>query len=230
MSSNFALHDLGYQWRFGDYIVFFGNNQSNLENLNRYFPHFEPMNIKQTHSDLIVEASCNIVEADAQFSDQALCSLNIRTADCMPIFIIEPFLKMVVAVHAGWRGVANHITPKATKLVLEKGGLPSRMRVVIGPHIRKQSFEVDEPVWAQLLDSVPVSFNHELKRFYEVTENEKYKIDLEGIIHRQLWDLQIPEQNIECLEIDTLTNSEWHSFRRDRENSGRNISFVCRIK
>jgi copper oxidase (laccase) domain-containing protein len=37
-------------------------------------------------------------------------------------------------------------------------------------------------------------------------------------------------ENIDSLPIDTLTDPAWHSFRRDKEQSGRNISFVARIR
>jgi copper oxidase (laccase) domain-containing protein len=80
------------------------------------------------------------------------------------------------------------------------------------------------------MDSVPVNFNHEFKKFYESIPNNKFKVDLEGIVRSQIKELKVPEENIDSVDIDTVTNHSWHSFRRDKEKSGRNISFVARFK
>lgn len=223
-------HDLGIQWRFEDYLVLFGDQRGKPELFSQQFPHFEERKIKQVHGDTVVEASTQIVEADAHFTRDPFLALQIKTADCLPIFAVDPVQKNIVGIHAGWRGVASQITLKSLHKLVSLGGQPENFRVVIGPHIRKQSFEVDEPVWAQLMDSIPATFNHEFKKFYEPLPNEKFKIDLEGIVRTQIKELKVPEKNIDSVEIDTLSNQAWHSFRRDKEQSGRNVSFIARFK
>lgn len=225
-----SSHDMGIQCLFQDYLVFFGHQQAVPDSLSKTFPHFENRNIKQTHSDTVVEATTELVEADAHYSKDPFLALQIKTADCLPVFAIDPVTKHIAGIHAGWRGVASQITSKAINQLLKMGSLPHNIQVLIGPHIRKQSFEVHEPVWVELMDSVPVDYHHQFKQFYESLPEQKYRVDLEGIVRTQIRDLKVPEKNIHSVEIDTFSDQQWHSFRRDREQSGRNISFVARFR
>jgi YfiH family protein len=221
-------HDLGIQWIYDRYLVHFGNRKGTAEAQSKQFESLQIYSIKQVHGDSIVEGSSQLQEADAHYTSLSATGLLIKTADCMPIFIVDPVQKNVAAIHAGWRGVASQITLKTIWLLHRLGGNPRNFRVVIGPHIRQQSFEVDEPVWVQLMDSVPVQFNHQLRCFYESLPQNKFKVNLEGIVRTQVQDLNVPDDQIESIDIDTFTNSEWHSFRRDREQSGRNLSFIVK--
>lgn len=223
-------HDFGVQCLLEDYIVFFGHQKGSSENLKRAFPHLEPKSVKQVHGDKVVKASDESVEADALYTDESHQSLIIKTADCLPIFVVDPKHKTIVGIHAGWRGVASQIATKALTPLLERGGQPKDFQVVIGPHIRLPSFEVHEPVWVQLMDSVPITFNHELKSFYETLPETKYRVNLEKIVRAQLQDFKVPNERIHSIEIDTVADREWHSFRRDAQNSGRNLSFIARFR
>jgi YfiH family protein len=223
-------HDLGLQCLFEDYLVFFGDQRAHSENLKASFPHFESRSVKQVHSDRVVRASHETIEADALFSTECFQALYIKTADCIPLFVIDPKKKAVLGIHAGWRGVVSQIASKAVIPLLEIGCNPLDLKIVMGPHIRLRSFEVHEPVWVQLMDSVPVSFHHEAKSFYEKLPNAKFRVDLEKIVRTQLWDLKIPNDNIQALDIDTVSDFQWHSYRRDGQQSGRNLSFVARFR
>ena len=223
-------HELGLQWLFEDYVVIFGDQGFQSEQFSKFFPHFELRSIKQVHGDQVVETTPNLTEADAHYSTDPFLALQIKTADCLPIFICDPVKKNILAIHAGWRGVANQITMKAIQRMVNLGGEPRNFRVVIGPHIRRESFEVHEPVWVELMDSVPVNFNHHFKKFYEPQKEQKYKVDLEGIVRAQMSDLGIIETQVHVFETDTVTNRAWHSYRRDREKSGRNLSFIARFR
>lgn len=223
-------HEMGMQWQFEDYLVFFGDRNGSKERLVNQFAHLEWRNINQVHGDGVVDSSGQPCEADAHYTKDPYLALQIKTADCLPIFAVDPVQKAVVGIHAGWRGVANQITMKALDQLRKLGGEANNFRLVIGPHIRRQSFEVDEPVWVQLMDAVPVSYNHQIKYFYDNLPGQKYRVDLEAIVRAQAQDLNVPTNHIDTIKFDTLVDSRWHSYRRDRETSGRNISFVTRFR
>ncbi len=223
-------HELGRQVRFGDFLVFFGNKNATPTSLNTYFPHFEFRGIRQTHSDIVIESTDQTTEADAHFSSEALVALQIKTADCLPIFAFEPTNKKIIAIHAGWRGVESQITIKALLKMRSLGAVVENLRWIIGPHIQKSSFEVDENVWAKIMESIPSGSFHQLQDFYIELPYKKYLIDLCSIVRAQVFSENTPIEHIESLSIDTLTNLSWHSYRREKENSGRNISFIVRLR
>lgn len=220
--------ELGRIWKWNEYHVVFGNQNLTEPILLENFSTIDLLKIKQIHSAKVVLASHEIVEADAHFSASSNVGLQIKTADCMPIFILDSKKKMIMAIHAGWRGVVGKIVEVAIDAMTQKGSAPRDLQIIIGPHIRKQSFEVGQPVWVELMDSIPVECHHESAQYYEKMQNEKYKVDLEGIIKTQLISKGVIEQRIESLPADTLTDLHWHSYRRDKEKSGRNISLIWR--
>lgn len=220
--------ELGMRWRWNQFQVVFGNQYLTDPIFLEKFPQVDLLKVKQIHSAKVVLASHEIVEADAHFSASSQVALQIKTADCMPIFALDAKTNMIMAIHAGWRGVVGKIVERALDEMIKKGSRPSDVQVLIGPHIRKQSFEVDQPVWVELVDAIPVEFHHESSRYYEKIQGEKYKIDLEGIVKTQLRNKGVLELRIESLPADTMTDLAWHSYRRDKEKSGRNISFILR--
>ncbi len=146
---------------------------------------------------------------------------------------IEKSKSVVFAIHAGWKGVANQITPKSlrnqmsfqqTQNVFElspSGFQAPPLEVLIGPHIQKNSFEVQEPTTKEILSSVPHA-----SPFYEYNmETGKSYIDLGALVYQQLKDFEI--QTFWTSKHDTKTNQNFHSYRRDGKSSGRNLSFIC---
>jgi YfiH family protein len=214
----------------GDYLVLFGNRNSSMDRLKFFYPNVEFFEIQQVHGVDIVVASNEQTEADGHYSQNSLEGLTIKTADCLPIFIVDSMRKNILGVHAGWRGVALQITSKAVAQLISLGGNSKDLHVLIGPHIGKQSFEVDEPVWVKLMDSIPLEVNRELRNFYELLPNNKYLVDLEEIVRAQLLALNVQLPQIESVNIDTVTNSSWNSHRRDSHQAGRNYSFITRLR
>ena len=52
---------------------------------------------------------------DAVITNQLKTLVTVRTADCVPVLIADSSRGSVGAVHAGWRGIAHGIVPKAAR-------------------------------------------------------------------------------------------------------------------
>jgi polyphenol oxidase len=70
----------------------------------------------------------------------------IKTADCLPVIIVEPDYPMAAIVHAGWRGTAQKITQKAIEKMIMAGARREKIAVLLGPSIRACCYEVGEEV------------------------------------------------------------------------------------
>ena len=70
----------------------------------------------------------------------------IKTADCLPIIIVEPEYPMAAIVHAGWRGTAQKITQKAVAKMVALGAQREKIVALLGPSIRACCYEVGEEV------------------------------------------------------------------------------------
>ncbi len=220
--------EFGIHWRYECFNAFFGNRHGNEIELKQKFSSLDFKKIKQVHGNHIVMASDTITEADGHFTSIASTALQIKTADCIPLFIFDLKQKNIMAVHAGWRGVANKISIVAVKSLVKLGGDPRFFKAVMGPHIKKTSFEVDAPVWVQLMDSIPIDYHQLNRQCYEMLSEKKYKVDLEKIVQLQLLSSQLTQDNIDSVSLDSVSDLRWHSHRRDKDQAGRNLSFNWR--
>lgn len=207
------------------FVAFFGKKGSEVANLKTAFPDLQFRRVKQVHGNAIVESTSKENDfdrvADAHYTFEKNLGLCVITADCVPLLIYCHSPRLVCGIHAGWRGVANRIIPTAIHHLISLGARAEDMSILIGPHIQQNSFEVDRPVEEELLRAANVTAEDVVKR-----SGEKSYVDLRGIVFAQLFEFDIAHEQVKSLFIDTKIDNNYHSFRRDRENSGRQISFI----
>lgn len=218
--------------------IFFGKKVDTLESFAKKFPSISLFSVKQTHSDRCViykpDLISNTIEADAIISSKAV-GLYIKTADCIPVLIDGE--NYHAAIHAGWRGVENNITTHTGLHWFDLGESAENTKVYIGPHILQNSFEINADVKDLLLASfkktaeilkkshhVSVNLSEESFDDYYFEKNGKYFFDLKRALMFQLKSLGFI--NIYDYSVDTVTNLEYHSYRRDKDKAGRNLSFI----
>ena len=151
-----------------------------------------------------------VVNGDALLENTPGHLIAVKTADCVPILLVDEEHRAVAAVHAGWRGTVAGIAGIAVQAMgREFGSDPLRVHAAIGPCIGKCCYEVGAEVAA---------------RFGEAGVA---RIDLIEANRRQLIDAGIPESFIYAANLCTRCGaSEFHSYRRDKEKAGRMYSFI----
>lgn len=126
-------------------------------------------------------------------------SLAIFTADCIPVFLGSAKRGAVGLVHAGWRGLAAGIIPRAVRLFrTEFGAAPADLAVILGPHIRACCYEVGK----------------DLAGVFELGEGETH-LDLAAAAARQLREAGV----VRVANDPRCTAHEreiFFSYRRDR--------------
>ena len=86
---------------------------------------------------------------DAIMTAQPGILLSVRTADCLPVLLVDPRRHAIAALHAGWRGALARIAEKvvgAMRAVFKSD--PHRMVAAIGPGIHACCYGVGEEVVA----------------------------------------------------------------------------------
>ncbi len=125
--------------------VFFGNRLANEAALAVEFSGLQLASLNQIHTAVIIDRTLpgrHETSADGHLTRVPGLALAIRTADCLPVMIYDPRLKVVTALHAGWRGIECEIIPQALRRLGTMGADLSRASAWIGPHIGPESFEV----------------------------------------------------------------------------------------
>ena len=99
--------------------------------------------INQVHSNKIFfidKITNQTLTGDGIISKRKDLILGVLTADCAPIVILGK--KYFGIIHAGWKGVFSGIIENAINLFIKKGECEEDIFVDVGPHLRKNSFEV----------------------------------------------------------------------------------------
>jgi len=179
--------------------------------------HFQPpqslATLRQIHSDIAVYADrpgC-LAQGDALLSDVPGQMIGVKTADCVPVLLVDTKCRHVAAVHAGWRGAVAGIAPKTVAAMASRWGSdPVDIHAAIGPGIGPCCFEVGPEVAIQF--GLPA---------------ERTRVDLPGFVRRQLLEAGVPGAQISALALCTFCEADLlHSFRRDRESAGRLLSVI----
>ena len=223
--------DIGFEINSPAFFFFFGKKNSNLENLQKIYPQYQFLKIKQVHGDQLHEWKRfeePVVEADGHSTHLKRAAMLIATADCVPVLVVHPHSMTVMALHAGWRGVASRIIPQALHQLISRGAKAEEIFVIVGPHIQQNSFEVGTDVSVKLMSASTKIDPSAQGWISRPNANAKFLVDLNAIVKLQISEFDIPSDQVFNLLLDTFSDLRFHSFRRDKEHAGRQLSFVVR--
>jgi len=86
-------------------------------------------------------------EGDAMVCDIPGISMGIRTADCLPLLIVDRLKGAAAAVHCGWRSLALGLAGKAVRVLTGITGNSGKyLLAAIGPSIGSCCYEVGQEV------------------------------------------------------------------------------------
>lgn len=73
--------------------------------------------------------------------------LGVFTADCVPVYFVDPVHKAIGLAHSGWRGTVGGISSEVIRRMKEfYGTSPSDLICAIGPSICRKCYEISEEV------------------------------------------------------------------------------------
>lgn len=167
--------------------------------------------MNQVHGTTIVEVFeyGDAPEADALVTRVPGLRIAVKTADCIPLVMVDEVAGVVAAVHAGWRGLTADIIPKVLARLVEMGAVMERIKVAVGPSLGTACAEFSDPV-----SEIPAKFHWAIKGRL---------VDLNAIARRQLEEAGV--KNIEWVDLCTRCNPEWPSWRRTHSD-GRFLTWV----
>lgn len=166
---------------------------------------------------------------DAFVTNKPGVALGVRTADCVPILMYDPVNRAVAAVHSGWKGTILHISQGVIAAMRQEFGTRAEdLKVVLGPAIGPDSFQVGEEVAGKFKESgfpmeeiwsfrgpgsgIPMSGGHHIDLF----KANRWLLEQTGV----------PAGNIQECGIDTFTTEAYFSARREGYECGRTINAI----
>ena len=186
-----------------------------------------PRVLKQVHGDriLTVDDSRPGDSADGLLQDRGSASAvvpAVRTADCVPVLLVEESGKAVAAVHAGWRGTAAQIVLRAVDGLEALGHPPARLRVALGPAIGSCCYQVGPEVVREVARASGVADN-------DVAQERPGgpHLNLRQANRFQLESVGVPPQAISVAPWCTACDGElFFSHRREGPRAGRMMALI----
>jgi YfiH family protein len=163
------------------------------------------------------------LDYDAIVTTRQNLAICIKTADCVPVFIVDRAKKIIAAVHAGWKGTALEITAKVINLLYDRyDSSPHDILAAIGPSIGLCCFELDE----ESADTFRNQKNHE-EFLLAGNKPGKWIVDLPEANRRQMINCGIPEDNIDLSHLCTSCRQDlFFSYRGSGGITGRQLNFI----
>ncbi len=181
-------------------------------------------NVLLINDETKIPAQGKLVDADAIVTNIKNLTIGILTADCMPILFFDEKNSVIAAVHAGWQGAFKNVTDNAIDEMLRIGAEIQNIKVLIGPCIRQNSYEIDQNFYERLLAENPTNE----KFFNPSRESGHYLFNLPSYTKEKLIKKGI--KNISDDEIDTYTQENLFSYRRNthlnKTDENRNVSVI----
>lgn len=212
----FLIHGFGtIQWR-----------ESDLKGWTREGEYFRIFSLRQVHSNIVrivKRETKSHLDGDAAVTPLPFIFLVIKTADCLPILIVDEKKRIIAACHSGWQGTAKKIAEAVVQTMEAEFAVdPSSLLVALGPSIGHDCYEVGEEVRQLYRDN---GHSDEIFRNHPRIKG-KHLLDLRRANIIQLKKMGVPEENIFSLPLCTHCSSNFYSYRRQKKSSGRLINFI----
>jgi YfiH family protein len=162
---------------------------------------------------------------DALVTNRPEIAIGVKTADCVPLFLVDRVKRVIGVVHAGWRGTALNIAGQAIDVFVNRfSSQPGDILAAIGPAIGPCCYEVDAAI-CEALSVYAVAGN---KPFVQpVAGKDRWMLNLPLVNRTQLEQRGIPAKNIFSGSHCTSCRSDiFFSHRRDHGRTGRHFSFM----
>lgn len=192
-----------------------------------HLPNARFVTMKQTHSARVVlvdEADNKLtrINGDGSYTREPNVCLAVRTADCLPILFYNEKVKLIGAVHAGWRGTFRQILARAMAQIQERFTTrPEDFCFYFGPAARACCYEVKEDV----AESFAKIFGPSVVR----RAGRLTCLDFVAANKLQLLSLGVAGEQIEDSGVCTIHNRQYPSYRRQPESRKELASLICLI-
>lgn len=181
--------------------------------------------LRQIHSTIVRNAAGladRTNDGDALLTDEPDLSIGVRTADCVPILLLDARTHAVGAVHAGWRGAAGNIVQAAIERMIDDFGTSAtNLHAAIGPCIRQCCYRVGPDVAQRFSPWFPELATAREPQHLNLAEANRHQMIACGLPATQIFDSQL----CTSCAIESL-----FSYRREPENPGRMTAAICRLR
>ena len=171
-------------------------------------------------------AATAIDQTDGLYTTDSNVLIGVFTADCLGILFYDEQHSVIGAVHSGWKGTVQAIVANFLRALQQDGLLyPEDLHVYFSPSLMPDSLEVGPEVVSQMEDMAKKE-GISLEGCILSGQGDRSYLDHQKINAQFFKKFGIPEENIQFSSLDTKTNPQCYSYRRDGKDCGEHFSCI----
>ncbi|MBQ9564893.1 MAG: peptidoglycan editing factor PgeF [Synergistaceae bacterium] len=152
--------------------------------------------------------------------------LCVKTADCVPVALLDPVKGAAGIVHSGWVGSSKRIAGKTVRKMTEALGCrPENILCSIGPYNRSCCYEVGEDVRSRFREMFSDGECESLFRKKDGGAG-KYLLDLGAAVSLSLCQEGVDPAHIHDSGHCTFHTSTFSSWRRTRDKKNQILTYI----
>jgi YfiH family protein len=149
--------------------------------------------------------------------------LTVGIADCVPAFLAAPGRGAVALLHAGWRGVAGEIVPRAIAALERELDVPPREIVAWwGPAIGPCCY----PVGREVVEALEGTTAGRRTQGWLEADGATARVDLRAALTLQAEAAGVRPGAISSSSLCTSCDRRLHSYRRESGGGGRMLALA----
>lgn len=169
-----------------------------------------------------LDPNTRIPQTDGLVTSLKEVPLVVLSADCVPVILFDEEKGAVGALHAGWKGILEGIVENTGKLMKEKGSKLSSVKVVMGPCIGPECYEVGEELASSLRGDESEAV---------VRKGQEQFIDLRKWCEVRFISAGFSKKNIYFANMCVSCNKHlFYSYRADKAHRGSNAAIIAMRK
>ena len=178
----------------------------------------------QTHSNNFVLVGENpdityFENTDVILTSNKNVAILTKYADCLPVFIYDEETKIFGAVHSGWKGSFQEIVKRAIEKINPED--LSTINILFGIGISCEKYNVGKEFYEDFKNK----FSKEIVDKVFSIKNNEFFFDNQLFNYYLLKEYGVKEEKM-FLNNRCTFSENFHSFRRDKELSGRNGAII----
>lgn len=183
--------------------------------------------MNQMHGDGIIDIRDRHVkeagETDGMVTEEGGLFLGVLTADCVPILFSVSGRKLVAVAHAGWRGTLAGLALKMVSHLKDRYDVqPNSLEAAVGPAIGPCCYEIGADLSVPLVQrwggiAERCLQTRDGKKFLALGDLNSLLLEKAGVLAERIFRIG------PCVGCAT---EDFFSYRRERRETGRQISFI----
>lgn len=181
--------------------------------------------------NFIQQPTKGLILGDGGITKNVAIKMAITCHDCVPLIFMNKNGDGTALIHVSWKNLYLKVLDNVFHIFQQENIDPGNLQVVIGPHISKNNMVYG-------LESMWLNHTYYEERFFVRSKNGQREsavdtdttyFDMASMIKSVIIKQGIKQENILDTKIDTFTNTQYASFRRNGINSSQTNIFTLEV-